>query len=87
MIRSKEEWKALMKEQEQSGKSVRAFCIERGMSATVFYAMRAETKSKKDLPGFARVQTDNHRIELELSNGTRLRVERADLKAVLEALQ
>ncbi len=86
MIRSKEECRELIKEQEQSGKSVRAFCLERGISATAFYAMRAEFKTKNDLPRFARVQTDN-RIELELLNGTRLRVEKADLKAVLEALQ
>jgi hypothetical protein len=43
--RTKEEWTALIQEQEKSGKKVAAFCHERNIHPNLFYKKRKENNS------------------------------------------
>ncbi len=78
------DWKSLVKDQEESGKSVAEYCGERGIRPNSFYAQRSKHKSL--VPQFARVETES-RVNLELENGVKLKVALPDLKAVLSALE
>lgn len=83
MRRSKEDWKSLILEQGVSGQGVSAFCRERGLASSSFKYWRDKLEQGKEK--FVRVDF-GERIELELSNGSCIRVGRSDLKVVLEAL-
>ena len=74
----------LVKEQKRSGKSVPQFCAAHGIEANTFYNWRQ--RFKENTGGFARVES-SERISLQLESGVTIRVDREDLKAVLEALK
>ena len=87
----------LIARQQQSGKTVKAFCEENGVGGPSFYAWRKRLKGKIQPVGFALVETaavgqqPGQAMELILSSGERLQigpgVDLARLKQVLSALR
>ncbi len=83
-------WKRAVNEQERSGRSIRAFCRERGIAEHSFYLWRKRVRQPAPVT-FALVETGRSAapapvwIELALVSGERLRVpcEAAALRMVL----
>jgi hypothetical protein len=71
-------WGELIARQQQSGKTVKAFCEENGVGGPSFYAWRKRLKGKIQPVGFALVETAavgqqrGQAMELILSSGERL---------------
>ena len=83
-MKKREDWEKLVRDQSISGRSVAQFCRDRGLTDSAFGYWRkkfAEDVSET----FARVTTDDL-VSVELPGGKLVRVNRSDLKAVLEAL-
>ena len=78
------DWRSVVKEQVASGESATAYCTKRGIRLNKFYNWRSKLKAEGG--GFARVETLK-RVSLELEGGIIVRVEVADLKAVLAELK
>src|SRR5271155_481596 len=76
---NEKKWAELIRQQQQSGLSVSAFCRDRGFSDQVFYHWRKRF-SRRDPVRFALVAadaattTDHAPIELLLASGDRLRI-------------
>ena len=70
-------WGELIARQQQSGKTVKAFCEENGVGGPSFYAWRKRLKGKFQPVGFALVETaavgqqPGQAMELILSSGER----------------
>lgn len=80
-------WQQIIKEQRASGQSISAFCRERGISESSLAYWRSKLRCEKGgAEKFVRVDSTPELVELELTGGTKLRVKKDDLKAVLEAL-
>ena len=83
---TKEEWKRVIAEQSASGQSALRFCRERGISdSALSYWRKKLTAGAVEYGSFARVDSVGL-IAVELPGGKTVRVGRADLPAVLEAL-
>ena len=73
-------WGELIARQQQSGKTVKAFCEENGVGGPSFYAWRKRLKGKIQPVGFALVETAavgqqrGQAMELILSSGERLQI-------------
>jgi hypothetical protein len=92
-------WGELIADQQQSGKSISAFCRERGQKAHLFYYWRqrlTSNPSRKKAVRFALVETSGglpvrERIEIALNSGEKLRVapgaDAATLRMVLALLR
>jgi transposase-like protein len=89
----RESWRQMIAEQEKSGRSVRAFCRERGVGEHSFYQWRRRLRQSEAPVTFALVETQRSaqpaRIELVLASGELLRIppEAASLRLVLEVLR
>jgi transposase-like protein len=96
--RSRDDWKQLISEQQQSGLSVKAFCQKQGVGDALFYSWRkriAEERSTR----FALVATNGtvasppalQRLQLVLPSGERLEIpsstDEATLRTVLGLLR
>jgi transposase-like protein len=98
-VTSEKKWQGLIREQQQSDLSVRAFCRQHGFSDQSFYNWRKRLSADcKDEPvRFALVETNPSGagrpapLELILANGDRLRIapgaDAATLRAVLNVLR
>ena len=76
------EWKRVIEEQRVSGRSVAAFCRERGLKDNSFHYWRAKFGERK----FVQV-SGREVIEVTLSDGTLLRVPGSQVGVVLKALR
>jgi len=93
---TRQKWVDLIRQQEQSGKTVKVFCQEQGVNEPSFYSWRKRLKVSRPV-GFALVDAggssanDNLPIELILASGDRLRIapgtDTATLRAVLGVLR
>ncbi len=93
---TRQKWIDLIRQQEQSGKAVKVFCQEQGVSEPSFYSWRKRLKVSRPVR-FALVDAggssanDNLRIELVLASGDRLRIapgtDILTLRAVLSVLR
>lgn len=72
-----------VKAQSESGLSMAEYCRREGIPANSFYNWKKKFQS---VSGFVKVRSAPGKIELELSNGTRLFVPETDLRKVLGAL-
>ena len=83
----KEEERALLRAQEQSGKTIAAFSRERGIPEHQMYAMRkrAARSASGEGRGFVRVGGTS-RISIQVSEGIKLEVAMEDLVTVLRML-
>ena len=90
---SRAEWKSLIKEQSQSGKSIALWCVEQGVNAEQFYYRRSRGKlaasKSADERGFIRLDRSEP-LELLIGEKLRLRIparfDGAEVKRLLEAL-
>lgn len=88
----REHWSKLIAEQEASGKTIRAFCQERGIAEQSVYSWRKRLRKSEPVQ-FALLNTVGGAVPLELylGNGERLRIGRgvdaATLRLVLEVLR
>jgi transposase-like protein len=91
-------WRELIADQQQSGKSISAFCRERGQKAHLFYYWRRRLTSdpSEKAVRFALVETNSglpvtERIEIALNSGEKLRIppgaDVATLRMVLAVLR
>ena len=78
---TKDGWKKAIAEQARSGKSIAEFCRERGLNPKTF----SVTKSQMKKGAFVQV-SGSRTVQLLLASGITIRVDVADLAAVLEAL-
>jgi len=93
---TRQKWVDLIREQQQSGKAVKMFCQERGVSEPSFYSWRKRLKVSHPVR-FALVDAsgpganDSLPIELVLASGDRLRIapgiDTATLRTVLSVLR
>jgi transposase-like protein len=88
-----EHWQGVVGQQEKSGKSVRAFCLQQGINEHSFYMWRQRLKQKMPVT-FALVESvpvakPAAALELILTGGERLRIpaEAEILRTVLAALR
>jgi hypothetical protein len=94
-----EEWRERIAEQERSGRSVKQFCTERGLTECSFYAWRKRLRQQPESVRFALVERHaasrqegggQTSLELVLPTGALLRisagVDSLTLRTVLEAL-
>jgi hypothetical protein len=92
-------WRAALREAEASGKSVRAFCAEKGLKENLLYAWRRELKLRdaegRQAPGFVEVlrrggAEGRGGVSIRLGNGLSIEVERGfdapTLKAALAVI-
>ena len=93
---SEKKWTDLIRQQEQSGLSVSAFCRDRGFSDQAFYYWRKRLSDRKPVrfalvAAGATTTIDPAPIELLLVSGDRLRIaacaDAATLRTVLNALR
>ena len=88
----REHWSRLIAEQEASGKTIRAFCKERGIAEQSVYSWRKRLRKTESVQ-FALLSTVASAVPLELylANGERLRIARgvdaATLRLVLEIVR
>ena len=87
-------WGQRIGQQEKSGRSVRVFCHEQGLSEPSFYAWRQRLRKQNTPVRFALVESKSAAnsvppIELMLASGDRLRIpnDAATLKLVLTVLR
>jgi transposase-like protein len=92
-IERREEWRRRVKEQEESGVSVRVYCKQHGLAEHALYAWRRRVRVDEPI-SFALVKTQLSKeelpaLELLLSGGERLRIpcEEAALGVVLRVLR
>ena len=94
-----EEWRERIADQQRSGRSVKQFCTERGLTECSFYAWRKRLRQQPEPVRFALVErhgasrqegVGQASLELVLPTGARLRinagVDGLTLRTVLEAL-
>lgn len=89
------QWRERIAEQKQSGKSIRAFCQERGLREHSFYfwRVRLRTGSGAKPLRFALVESNEKsspKIEVQLSSGEKLSIaggDAATLRMVLNVLR
>ena len=79
-----EDWEKLVREHSVSGRSVSQFCRDRGVTDSAFGYWRKKL-GERESGTFARVATGDL-VSVELPGGKLVRVNRNDLRAVLEAL-
>lgn len=73
-VSSPERMEALIKEQKESGQSVKEYCREQGITPSVWYYWKKRNKGKEELPalGFARIEIEGGscqegvQVEIEL---------------------
>jgi hypothetical protein len=88
----REHWSKLIAEQEASGKTIRAFCKERGIAEQSVYSWRKRLRKTESVQ-FAVLNPVASAVPLELylANGERLRIGRgvdaATLRLVLEVVR
>ena len=92
----REQWRAMIDKQAQSGLSIRAFCIQEGVRDADFYHWRKRLREAEPMR-FALVEAGGTAlsapgpIELHLASGDRLKigagVDAATLRAVLSVLR
>ena len=88
----REYWRKLITEQERSGKTIRAFCEQRGIGDHCFYYWRRRLRQDESVR-FALLNPVVSRtpLELYLASGERLRigngVDAATLRLVLDTLR
>ena len=89
-------WRELIAEQKKSGKSIRAFCQERGQKEHLFYFWRKQLVPPAKAVRFALVETNGglpvgEKIEIALASGEKLRIaagaDAATLRMVLAVLR
>ena len=89
-------WRELIAEQKESGKSIRAFCQERGQKEHLFYFWRQRLAPPEKAVRFALVETNGglpvrETIEILLNSGEKLRIapgaDAATLRMVLGVLR
>jgi transposase-like protein len=88
-------WHELIAEQKKSGKSIRAFCQERGQKEHLFYFWRKQLAPPAKAVRFALVETNGglprEKIEIVLNSGEKLRLapgaDAATLRMVLAVLR
>jgi len=87
-------WRELIGSQKRSGKSIRAYCRDRGVREHSFYFWRVRLRELATPVQFALVdrsatRVGGERIEIELTSGERLRVaaDAATLRWVLGVLR
>lgn len=91
----RELWRQRIAQQEQSGRSIRAFCQSEGIPEHAFYSWRQRLREKKKPVRFALLQTQpasestSSSIELVLAGGDRLHIpnDAAILRMVLSILR
>ncbi len=93
---TRQKWVDVIRQQEQSGTTVKVFCQEQGVSEPSFYSWRKRLKVNRPVR-FALVEgsgpsaNDNLPIELVLASGDRLRIapgtDSATLRTVLSVLR
>ena len=73
-------WRRLMTEQEASGRSMAAFCTERGIKPAQFYNWRSVLKQRDarrdEVPGFVRVVTTQFAEDPVAAPDVRLRIDK-----------
>ncbi|MBN2473938.1 MAG: hypothetical protein JXB62_04990 [Pirellulales bacterium] len=85
-------WRELIGRQQGSGQSIKAFCVEEGVSEASFFAWRAELskRDREEVSEFAPVQLLTSRrgcVEILLSDPPRVRVEPGfDLQTLRDVL-
>lgn len=94
---SREYWAKVVGEQEAAGQSVKAFCVERGLSLYNFYFWRRRLRGTEPAPRFALVKTktapsaEATGLEIIFATGERLRIGRgvdaATLRLTVDALR
>jgi hypothetical protein len=95
---SREDWRARIAAQRQSGVSVKQFCAQQGLTEQSFYNWRKRLQTPASSMRFALVEAEPRRgpaehpaLELVLTTGERLRigagVDATTLQQVLEALR
>lgn len=72
-----------VKRHSESGLSISEYCRQNGIAANSFYNWKSKAKKQS---GFVKVSPGTDRIELELSNGVRIKVAEDQLSTVLGAL-
>lgn len=88
----------MIAEQEAAGQTVKAFCVERGLSLYNFYFWRRHLRQTESAPQFALVKTkaapaaaDAPPLELVFATGERLRIgkgiDAATLRLMLAAIR
>ena len=89
----REYWQGLIAQQENSGKTVQAFCAQRGVTEASFYGWRKQLRASTPV-SFALVTPNESRpawIELVLASGERIQVapggDAATLRMVLAILR
>ena len=93
-----QQWRSLIVDQEQSGKSIRAFCQERGVREHSFYFWRVRLRAAGQPMRFALVAPEAKArwqgcegVEILLTSGERLRIppgaDAATLRLVLSVLR
>ena len=91
----RELWRQRIAQQEQSGRSIRAFCLSESIAPHAFYYWRQQLREKKRPVRFALLQTKPSSksapvsIELVLTGGDRLHIpsDAAMLRMVLSVLR
>jgi transposase-like protein len=91
----RELWRQRIAQQEQSGRSIRAFCESESIAPHVFYYWRQQLREKKGPVTFALLQakaasqSTPSSIELVLTGGDRLHIpsDAATLRMVLSVLR
>ena len=86
MRRTLEDWRSLLAEQAASGKSVAAFCREKGLNDNRFYMCRKQLQGQREK--YARLKpVGTAPITIELEGGLKLQVAVEQLQAVLDVLR
>jgi hypothetical protein len=80
-----EQWRRLLDEQRKSGKSVSAFCRDRGLSDKCFGYWRKKLEGPGESGQFARVGRAEE-IEIVLPGGKAIKIKEEDLAKVLGVL-
>jgi len=88
---ARREWERLIEEQRESGKSVAAFCRERGVSDKSFGYWEKRLCSAGAGSGRFATVGDGSKIELHFRSGVSVRVPRditgAEIRRIVEALR
>ena len=91
----REQWRQRIAQQEKSGQSMRAYCLERGVNEHRFYAWRKRLLEENHPVRFALIETKPavtataQPIELMLASGDRLLIpaDAASLRLVLKVVR
>ena len=85
MERTKEQWKQIIEAQQKSGMSAAGYCRTHGIREKRFLYHRSRFKGDTQYTALKPIKDE--RIEIELSNGAKLRVTISQLKEVIDVLR